>query len=60
MANVNLKVLVPSKIVEVAQTPQYTANNVTAEIGSITVTNYSGSAATISISLVTSGDTPGN
>jgi len=55
-----LKVIVPSKIVENAQTTQYTATNVTTEIGAIEVTNYSGGAVTISINLVTSGDTPGN
>jgi len=55
-----LKVIVPSKIVENTQTTQYTANNVTTEIGAIEVTNYSGGAVTISINLVTSGDTPGN
>jgi hypothetical protein len=60
MANVNLKVLVPAKIVENTQTTQYTSTNATTEIGAIEVTNYSGTAATISINLVTSGDTPGN
>lgn len=55
-----LKVIVPSKIVENSQTTQYTATNVTTEIGAIEVTNYSGGAVTISINLVTSGDTPGN
>jgi len=60
MSSINWKVLVPSKIVENAQTPQYTATNVTTEIGAVDVTNYSGGAVTISINLVTSGDTPGN
>jgi len=55
-----LKVIVPAKIVENTQFTQYTATNVTAEIGAIEVTNYSGGAVTISINLVTSGDTPGN
>ena len=55
-----LKVIVPSKIVENVQTTQYTATNVTTEIGAIEVTNYSGGAVTISINLVTSGDTAGN
>jgi hypothetical protein len=55
-----LKVIVPAKIVENAQTTQYTATNVTTEIGAIEVTNYSGGAVTISINLVTSGDTAGN
>ena len=55
-----LKVIVPSKIVENTQTTQYTATNVTTEIGAIYVTNYSAGAVTISINLVTSGDTAGN
>ena len=55
-----LKVIIPPKIVENAQTTQYTATNVTTEIGAIVVTNYSAGAVTISINLVTSGDTAGN
>ena len=55
-----LKVIVPAKIVANTQTTQYTATNVTTEIGAIEVTNYSGGAVTISINLVTSGDTAGN
>ena len=55
-----LKVIVPPKIVENTQTTQYTATNVTTEIGAIYVTNYSAGAVTISINLVTSGDTAGN
>jgi len=58
--NVTVKVLVPSKIAEITQTTQYTATNVTAIIDKFTATNYSAAAATISVNLVTGGDTSGN
>ena len=38
----------------------YTATGVTAIIDKFTATNYSGTAATISVNLVTSGGTAGN
>jgi hypothetical protein len=57
---VTTKVLVPAKTAEAAQTTQYTANAVTAIIDKFTATNYSGSAATISVNLVTVSDTAGN
>lgn len=57
---VTVKVLVPSKIAENAQTTQYTAANAVAIIDKFTATNYSAAAATISVNLVTSGDTAGN
>ena len=50
---VTVKVLVPAKNVEATQTTQYTATGVTAIIDKFTATNYSGSAATISVNLVT-------
>jgi hypothetical protein len=50
---VSVKVLVPAKLVVAAQTTQYTATGVTAIIDKFTATNYSGSAATISVNLVT-------
>lgn len=54
--------LVPAKLVEDAQTTQYTVpTNATATIiDKFTATNISGSAATISVNLVTGLDTPGN
>jgi hypothetical protein len=52
---VTVKVLIPSKTAENSQTTQYTAAGVTAIIDKFTATNYSGSAATISVNLVTSG-----
>jgi hypothetical protein len=46
------KALVLPKTVESSQTTQYTATNVTAIIDKFTATNYSASAATISVNLV--------
>ena len=57
---VTAKVLVPAKIVENTQTTQYTANNVTTIIDKFTATNYSATAATISVNLVTTAGTAGN
>ncbi len=57
---VAVKVLVPAKTAEAAQTTQYTANGVTALIDKFTATNYSGSAATISVNLVTAAGSAGN
>lgn len=57
---VTVKVLVPAKTVENTQTTQYTATGVTALIDKFTATNYSATAATISVNLVTSADTAGN
>jgi hypothetical protein len=52
--------LVPSKTAENAQTTQYTSTNVTTIIDKFTATNYSATAATLSVNLVTSGSTAGN
>ena len=57
---VTVKVLIPSKIAESSQTTQYTATNVTTIIDKFTATNYSAGAVTLSVNLVTSGDTAGN
>ena len=57
---VYVKVLIPAKIAENAQTTQYTANGVTTNIDKFTATNYSATAATISVNLVTAADTAGN
>ena len=50
---VTVKVLIPAKIAEATQTTQYTANGVTTIIDKFTATNYSASAATLSVNLVT-------
>jgi hypothetical protein len=57
---VNVKVLIPAKIAEASQTTQYTAQNVSAIIDKFTATNYSASAATLSVNLVTQFDSSGN
>jgi hypothetical protein len=50
---VTVKVLIPSKTAENAQTTQYTATGVTTIIDKFTATNYSATAATLSVNLVT-------
>jgi len=57
---VTVKVLIPAKTAEASQTTQYTASNVTTIIDKFTATNFSASPATLSVNLVTSGDTSGN
>ena len=57
---VSVKVLVPAKTVESAQTTQYVAAGVTALIDKFTATNYSGAAATISVNLVSPSGGAGN
>ena len=57
---VTVKVLIPAKIAEATQTTQYTATGVTTIIDKFTATNYSASAATISVNLVTVSGSAGN
>ena len=57
---VTVKVLVPAKFAEGTQVTQYTATGVTAIIDKFTATNISGSAATISVNLVTVAGSAGN
>ena len=57
---VTVKVLVPAQIAAATQSTVYTATGVTAIIDKFTATNYSGTAATISVNLVTGADTAGN
>jgi hypothetical protein len=57
---ITAKVLIPAKIAENTQTTQYTANGVTTIIDKFTATNYSASAATISVNLVTAAGSAGN
>lgn len=59
MAVINT-VLIPAKIAENAQTTQYTSTNVSTIIDKFTATNYSATAATLSVNLVTSAGTAGN
>ncbi len=56
-----VKNIVPAKTVENTQTTQYTAaTGVTTIIDSFTATNYSATAATISVNLVTTAGSAGN
>ena len=57
---VTTKVLIPAKTAENSQTTQYTATGVTAIIDKFTATNYSASAATISVNLVNPLGSTGN
>jgi hypothetical protein len=57
---VTAKTLIPAKTAEATQTTQYTATNVTTIIDKLTATNYSASAATISVNLVTAAGSAGN
>ena len=57
---VTVTVLIPAKTAESTQTTQYTSNGVTTIIDKFTATNYSASAATISINLVTVAGSAGN
>jgi len=57
---VSVRVLIPAKTAENTQTTQYTATGVTAIIDKFTATNYSASAATISVNLVTAAGSASN
>jgi len=57
---ITVKVLIDAKTAEDSQTTQYTANGVTTLIDKFTATNYSGSAATLSINIVTAAGSAGN
>ena len=57
---VSVKVLIPAKTAENSQTTQYTAAGVNAIIDKFTATNYSSTAATISVNLVNPSGSAGN
>ena len=57
---VSSRVLIQAKTAESSQTTQYTATNVTAIIDKFTATNYSASAATLSVNLVPVAGSAGN
>lgn len=57
---VTVKNIVPAKTVENTQTTQYTATNVITIIDKFTATNYSATAATISVNLVTTAGSAGD
>ncbi len=52
--------IIPAKTAENSQTTQYTSNGVQTIIDKFTATNYSVSAATISVNLVTAAGSAGN
>jgi hypothetical protein len=57
---VTVRVLIPAKTAENTQVTQYTATGVTTIIDKFTATNYSATAATISVNLVTAAGSAGN
>ena len=57
---VMLKVLIPAKTAEDAQTTQYISPGVSTVIDKFTAINYSGSAASISVHLVTASGAASN
>jgi len=57
---VTVTVLIPAKTAENTQTTQYKSTGVTTIIDKFTATNYTGTAATISINLVTGAGAAGN
>ena len=57
---VNTRNIIPSKTAENTQTTQYTSVNVTTVIDKFTATNYSATAATISVNLVAVSGSAGN
>jgi hypothetical protein len=57
---VTTKVLIPAKTAENTQTTQYTSVNVTTVIDKFTATNYTATAATISVNLVAVSGSAGN
>lgn len=59
--SVTVRVLIPAKIAVASDTTQYTApGGVTTIIDKFTATNYDTVARSITVNLVTSGDTVGN
>jgi hypothetical protein len=54
--SVTLKVLIPAKMAEAAQTTQYAAINLRAIVDKFTATNTTAGALTLTVNLVTSGD----
>jgi hypothetical protein len=57
---VTISNIIPAKTAENTQTTQYTSNGVQTIIDKFTATNYSATAATISVNLVTAAGSAGN
>ena len=57
---VSISNIIPAKTAENSQTTQYTSNGVQTIIDKFTATNYSVSAATISVNLISAAGSAGN
>lgn len=57
---VTVTVLIPAKIAEDTQQTQYTSSGLKTIIDKFTATNFSGSAAVISVNIVSAASTAGN
>lgn len=57
---VSISNIIPAKITEATQTTQYTSTGVQTIIDKFTATNYSATAATISVNLVSASGSAGN
>ena len=57
---VTISNIIPAKTAENAQTTQYTSNGVQTIIDKFTATNYSATAATISVNLITAAGSASN
>jgi hypothetical protein len=57
---VSISNIIPAKTAENAQTTQYTSNGVQTIIDKFTATNYSATAATISVNLITAAGSASN
>lgn len=57
---VSISNIIPAKTAENSQTTQYTSTNVQTIIDKFTATNYSATAATISVNLIASAGAAGN
>jgi hypothetical protein len=57
---VSISNIIPAKTAEASQTTQYTSTGVQTIIDKFTATNYSATAATISVNLITAAGSAGN
>ena len=57
---VSISNIIPAKTAEASQTTQYTSTGVQTIIDKFTATNYSGTAATISVNLISAAGSAGN
>ena len=57
---VSISNIIPAKIAEATQTTQYTSTGVQTIIDKFTATNYSATAATISVNLITAAGSAGD